>query len=61
MNSTICEKDPDEMHNLYGQPGYQELTRRLQARMEELRKETDDHYHYQPTGMSLYPSLRQAK
>ena len=37
------------------------LTRALQARMEELRKETDDHYQYQPTGLPLYPSFRQAK
>lgn len=50
------EKDPDEMYNLYGKPGYEKLTRHLQARMEELRKETNDHYHYQPTGMPLYPA-----
>jgi len=55
------EKDPDEMRNLYGQPGYEDLTRHLQARMEELRRETNDHYRYQPTGLPLYPGLRQAK
>ncbi len=55
------EKDPDEMHNLYGKPGYEEISRHLQTRMEELRKQTDDHYHYQPTGIPLYPSFRQAK
>jgi arylsulfatase A-like enzyme len=55
------EKDPDEVHNLYGKPGYEELTHHLQARMEELRTQTDDHYQYQPTGLPLYPGFRQAK
>ena len=49
------EKDPDEMSNLYGKPGYEELTRHLQTRMEDLRKETNDTYQYRPTGMPLYP------
>ncbi len=55
------EKDPEEMHNLYGKPGFDEPTRHLQARMEELRKETDDHYQYQPTGLPLHPGGRRIK
>lgn len=34
--------DPGERHNLYGQPGYDSLTRQLLDRLEELRKETGD-------------------
>lgn len=49
------EKNPDEMRNLYGQPAYEEITHHLQARMEELRRETNDHYEYKPTGIPLYP------
>ena len=41
--------DPLEEHNLYGDPKYAELTKTLRARMEELRKETGDHYVYKPT------------
>lgn len=56
------ETDPDEMHNLYGKPGNEQLTRHLQARLEELRKETNDKYQYQPTGLPLHPGeLRQAR
>lgn len=40
--------DPDEMHNLYGDPQYAELTRKLATRLEELRRETNDHYVYTP-------------
>jgi arylsulfatase A-like enzyme len=40
--------DPDEMHNLYGDPKYADLTAQLKARLEELRKETNDHYIYTP-------------
>jgi arylsulfatase A-like enzyme len=36
------QADPGERHNLYGNPQYAELTRRLQQRMTELRKETGD-------------------
>lgn len=43
------QTDPDEMHNLYGKPEYAELTRHLTARLEELRRETGDHYQYRPT------------
>jgi arylsulfatase A-like enzyme len=56
------EKDPHEMNNLYGKPGYEELTHHLQARMEALRKETNDTYQYQPTGLPLYPGeFKQAR
>jgi arylsulfatase A-like enzyme len=36
------EKDPQEKDNLYGKKGYEDLTKQLQARLEELRKETGD-------------------
>ena len=34
------EEDPNEIHNLYGDPRYAALTQQLQRRLEELRKET---------------------
>jgi arylsulfatase A-like enzyme len=43
------ETDSAEMHNLYGDLKYEDLTRRLAARIEELRRATDDHYVYTPT------------
>lgn len=43
------ETDPDEMHNPYGNPKYADLTKQLAARLEELRRETNDHYKYKPT------------
>lgn len=43
------QTDPEEDHNLYGKPGYEELTARLRSRLEELRRETDDHYVYHPS------------
>ncbi len=36
------QKDPGELHNLYGQPGYAALTQQLLNRISELRKETGD-------------------
>ena len=36
------KNDPGELHNLYGQPGYEALTQELLKRIEELRKETGD-------------------
>jgi arylsulfatase A-like enzyme len=36
------QKDPGELHNLYGQPGYETLTQHLLQRISELRKETND-------------------
>ena len=46
--------DPDEKHNLYGDPQYKELANKLHARMEELRAETGDHYEYKPSGLPLH-------
>lgn len=46
------ETDPDEMHNLYGDANYAELTVRLRSRLEELRRETNDHYVYVPTKLA---------
>lgn len=40
--------DPDEDHNLYGRQGFEELTERLKTRIEELRRETNDHYQFKP-------------
>lgn len=36
------QKDPGELNNLYGQPGYALLTQQLLNRIDELRKETGD-------------------
>jgi arylsulfatase A-like enzyme len=41
--------DPAEMHNLYGDSRYAGLTARLADRLQELRRETGDHYVYKPT------------
>jgi len=35
-------KDPGELNNLYGKPGYAALTQQLLTRITELRKETED-------------------
>ncbi|HLZ77413.1 sulfatase [Phenylobacterium sp.] len=43
------QADPHEDHNLYGRPEVAELTARLKARLEELRRETNDHYVYKPS------------
>jgi arylsulfatase A-like enzyme len=45
------EKDPDEMNNLYGKTGYEELTNHLKERLAALRAETNDTYEYKPTGI----------
>ena len=45
------EKDPDEMVNLYGKPGYEELTAHLKERLAALRAESKDSYEYKPTGL----------
>lgn len=36
------QKDPGELNNLHGQPGYASLTEQLMKRISELRKETGD-------------------
>ena len=38
------QKDPGELNNLYGKPGYSALTQQLVDRISELRKETGDNY-----------------
>lgn len=43
------QSDPGEDHNLYGQPAHAELTARLKARLEALRRETGDNYVYKPS------------
>jgi len=40
------------MNNLYGNPKYEDLTRQLRSRLEELRRETNDHYVYVPTKLA---------
>jgi arylsulfatase A-like enzyme len=32
------KNDPDELHNLYGKPGYEQITAKLQKRLDEYRK-----------------------
>jgi arylsulfatase A-like enzyme len=36
------QKDPGEKNNLHGRPGYEEIAKKLKARLVELRKETGD-------------------
>ena len=43
------QRDREEMHNLHGDPRHAALTAQLAARLEELRRETGDHYVYRPT------------
>jgi arylsulfatase A-like enzyme len=49
------QTDPDEMNNLYGKPGNEELTAHLKERLAALRTETNDTYEYKPTGIPLHP------
>src|SRR5262245_33462066 len=35
-------RDPNELHNLYGQPGQEELTRKLQAELQRLKQAVRD-------------------
>jgi len=51
------QTDPDEKNNLYGHPGYAELTEKLKARLAELRAETKDTYEYKPSGIPLHYEL----
>jgi arylsulfatase A-like enzyme len=48
--------DPDEMNNLYGKPGYEEITAHLKDRLAALRAETSDIYQYKPTGIPAHPN-----
>ena len=40
--------DPGELHNLYGDPSHSALVPQLRQRIDELRKQTNDNYVYQP-------------
>ncbi len=51
------EKDPNETTNLYGKPGYEQITAHLRARLAELRKETGDTFVYKPTGIPAHFDL----
>ncbi len=51
------QSDPDEMHNLYGKGGYEELTSHLKERLAALRAETNDTYEYKPTGIPAHLNL----
>ena len=51
------KKDPDEVNNLYGKPGYENLTAHLKDRLATLRAETNDTYQYKPTGIPLHPGV----
>jgi arylsulfatase A-like enzyme len=46
--------DPDERANQYGKPGMEALTKQLKDRLDELRRETGDHYEYKPTGVPMH-------
>jgi arylsulfatase A-like enzyme len=48
------QSDPDEKNNLYGRPGYDQITADLRARLEVLREQTKDTYLYKPTGLPLH-------
>ena len=45
------QEDPGELHNLYGEARHAALAKDLRQRLEELRRETGDHYVFQkPAG-----------
>ncbi|MDR3734122.1 MAG: sulfatase [Acidobacteriaceae bacterium] len=52
------QTDPDEMHNLYSDPAHAGLVKQLRTRLTELRKETGDHYVYEPTKLLPGPGNR---
>ncbi len=51
------ETDPDEKNNLFGKPGYAEITAHLKERLAALRTETNDTYQYKPTGIPKHMDL----
>jgi arylsulfatase A-like enzyme len=51
------QSDPDEMHNLYGRPGYEDLTAHLKERLAALRAETHDTFEYKPTGVPMHQDM----
>lgn len=48
------EVDPDELHNLYDQPAYKGLVAQLNSRLQQMRRDTNDHFQYKSTGLPLY-------
>ncbi len=50
-------KDPDEMNNLYGKAGYEELSAHLRERLAALRAETNDTFEYKPSGFPAHMDL----
>ena len=48
------QADPEEMNNLYGKAGHEELTAHLKERLAALRAETHDTFEYKPTGLPLH-------
>jgi arylsulfatase A-like enzyme len=51
------QTDPDEKNNLYGKPGYEELTAHLKERLAALRAETNDTFQYKPSGIPAHFDL----
>jgi arylsulfatase A-like enzyme len=51
------KSDPDESNNLYGKPGYEQLTTQLKQQLEALRTATQDSYQYKPTGIPKHLEL----
>jgi len=41
------QQDPHEMHNIYGQPGTEKITRRLRHRLRQLQEQYDDPIRFQ--------------
>jgi arylsulfatase A-like enzyme len=51
------QNDPGEMNNLYGKPGFEEITAHLKERLAALRAETNDTYQYKPSGFPKHFDL----
>ncbi|GLQ51774.1 sulfatase [Dyella flava] len=49
--------DPEEKNNLYGKPAYAALASQLATRLDELRRETGDHFQYRPTGLPMHDEV----
>lgn len=48
------QEDPTEMHNIYGQPGTEEVTARMMAKLKALQEQYDDPIRFTyPGGISL--------
>jgi arylsulfatase A-like enzyme len=55
------QHDPDEMNNLYAKPEFASLQHEMTERLARLRRETNDHYEYKPSGMPLHPEKDRSK